>query len=233
MNKKQLILALFLQLNTIAMFASHQPRGFVYLSDIDPSIIQELRYDTYDNYVGRPVVGYNNAQCILTREAASALSRLQKQLSHYSLGLKVYDCYRPRTAMTDVMGWIINPYNQGMQDLYYPKLTKTELTPTGYINYKSSHLRGSAVDVTLVHLRGRYQHAHIPIAEVEMGTRYDFFDENSSDSNQDIDKSAYQNRLFLRKSMESVGFEANDKMWWHFTLQRERYPNKYFDFAAR
>jgi D-alanyl-D-alanine dipeptidase len=29
------------------------PQGFVYLRDIDPTIVQDIRYATSDNFVGR------------------------------------------------------------------------------------------------------------------------------------------------------------------------------------
>jgi len=46
------------------------PQGFVRLRDIDPSILEEMRYAQYHNFVGRPITGYLHEECILTREAA-------------------------------------------------------------------------------------------------------------------------------------------------------------------
>ena len=39
------------------------PGGFVYLRDIDPSIIQDIRYATSNNFVGHPwpAIGQANA----------------------------------------------------------------------------------------------------------------------------------------------------------------------------
>ncbi len=34
------------------------PSGFVYLRDVDPTIAQEIRYAGSDNFVGRPLPGY-------------------------------------------------------------------------------------------------------------------------------------------------------------------------------
>ena len=46
------------------------PPGFVYLRDIDPSVAQDIRYSTADNFTGRPLPGYSAAECVLRREAA-------------------------------------------------------------------------------------------------------------------------------------------------------------------
>ena len=32
--------------------------------------------------------------------------------------------------------------------------------------------------------------------------------------------------------MDRAGFAPYDKEWWHFTLRRERYPDRYFDFPV-
>ena len=33
------------------------PRGFVYLRDVDPTILQDIRYAGSHNFVGRPIKG--------------------------------------------------------------------------------------------------------------------------------------------------------------------------------
>src|SRR5438105_361605 len=68
------------------------PDGFVYLRDIDPTIVQDIRYAGADNFVGRPIPGYEGAECILKREVAAALKRVQADLRAARLALKVYDC---------------------------------------------------------------------------------------------------------------------------------------------
>jgi hypothetical protein len=35
------------------------PPGFVNIRDVDCSIIVEMRYHTYHNFVGRPIIGYD------------------------------------------------------------------------------------------------------------------------------------------------------------------------------
>src|SRR6516162_5898416 len=75
------------------------PAGFVYLRDVDPTIAQDIRYAGSDNFVGRPLPGYEATECILRRDVAAALKRVQADLAASGLSLKVYDCYRPIRAV--------------------------------------------------------------------------------------------------------------------------------------
>ncbi len=54
------------------------PVGFTYLETVDASVIQELRYATHHNFVGRPLPGYINPRCVMTLDAARALHEVQK-----------------------------------------------------------------------------------------------------------------------------------------------------------
>ena len=46
------------------------PAGFVYLRDIDPTIIQDIRYAGANNFTGRKLRGYEAAECIVKRRSA-------------------------------------------------------------------------------------------------------------------------------------------------------------------
>ena len=74
------------------------PRGFVYLSDVAPSIVQDIRYAGPHNLVGRALPGYLAPVCILTERAAFALAKAQEELTAAGLTLRVYDCYQPQRA---------------------------------------------------------------------------------------------------------------------------------------
>src|ERR1700694_4944900 len=81
------------------------PKGFVYLHDIDPTIVQDIRYAGSHNFVGRPIRGYLAAECILSASAANALATVQKMLAEKKLSLIVWDCYRPKRAVDDFFQW--------------------------------------------------------------------------------------------------------------------------------
>jgi zinc D-Ala-D-Ala dipeptidase len=81
-----------------ALAGSALPKGFVYLRDIDPTIVQDIRYAGSHNFVGRPIRGYPAAECILSQPAANALEDVQRKLAEKELSLIVWDCYRPKRA---------------------------------------------------------------------------------------------------------------------------------------
>src|ERR1700686_5636990 len=81
------------------------PKGFVYLRDIDPTIVQDIRYAGSHNFVGRPIRGYLAAECILSVSAANPLEIVQRKLAEKKLSLIVWDCYRPKRAVEDFLRW--------------------------------------------------------------------------------------------------------------------------------
>src|SRR3977135_687123 len=81
------------------------PPNLVYLRDVDPTIVQDIRYATENNFTGRRVSGYEAAECLLQKRAAPALARVQNDLREQGMSLKVYDCYRPQRAVGVFVGW--------------------------------------------------------------------------------------------------------------------------------
>ena len=128
--------------------ADKLPEGFVYLRDIAPSIVQDMRYATANNFTGKPVPGYDAAECVLQRNAAEALKRAQEKAESLRFSLKVYDCYRPVRAVHAFVAWAAGP-EDGRTKRYYPRLNKSQLVPE-YIASQSQHSTGFAVDLTLV-----------------------------------------------------------------------------------
>lgn len=213
------LLLLAISYNALAL-----PRNFVYLNDIDPSIIQDIRYSTPANFVGRPLKGYKTSKCILTREAALALSKIQQQLKKQFLSLKVYDCYRPQMTVNDFIEWSYDSKDQKLKSVYYPNVNKIDFFKLGYVAKRSSHTRGSTVDLTIVNLLDPKQ------SELDMGTNFDFMDERSHALTKQIHNRARSNRFYLRSVMQQGGYVPYDKEWWHFTLQNEPYADTYFNF---
>ena len=54
------------------------PEGFVYAKEVIPSLRTDLRYYSSNNFVGQPIDGYIKPKCILTKEAAAALKKVQE-----------------------------------------------------------------------------------------------------------------------------------------------------------
>ena len=63
--------------------------ALVHLRTIDASIIQDIRYAGPNNFTGRRVPGYAAPECLLLRDVAEALSRVQAGLRQRKLSLKV------------------------------------------------------------------------------------------------------------------------------------------------
>ncbi len=82
-----------------AAHAQSLPGGFVYLRDIDPTIIQDIRYATSNNFVGHPLAGYQAGECVVKREVGLRLKKIQEELARQKLSLKMFDCYRPTRAV--------------------------------------------------------------------------------------------------------------------------------------
>ncbi len=129
-----------------------RPADFVALRDVDPSILQDMRYATPHNFIGAPVAGYLAPTCILTRPAPEALARAQRESTERGYTLKVYDCYRPQQAVDEFVAWAADLANQRMKPEFYPRVDKSTLFADGYIAERSGHSRGSTLDVTLVAL---------------------------------------------------------------------------------
>ena len=63
-----------------------------------PGLVVEMRYFGAENFVGRPIAGDEAPICLLTREAVKSLAAVQERLNGLGLGLKVFDCSRPKRA---------------------------------------------------------------------------------------------------------------------------------------
>lgn len=197
--------------------------NFVDAASVVPGLVVDMRYHGEENFVGRPIAGYEEPVCLLTNDAARRLARVQAGLKRGGLGLKVFDCYRPGRAVADFVRWARNGDETRKAD-YYPNVDKSKLFELGYIAERSGHSRGSTVDVTLVRLDTK--------AEVDMGSGYDLFDVKSWPSSQTVGTQARVNRMALQSAMTGEGFRPLQEEWWHFTLGDEPYTETYFDFPV-
>lgn len=199
--------------------------------ELEPSIRADIRYAGSDNFVGAPVDGYEAPKCLLARPAAEALASVQRSLADESLGLLVYDCYRPQRAVDHFVRWARDTSDLRTKAAHYPNVDKTRLFEEGYIAERSGHTRGSTVDLTLVRLTPADD--RIEAEPLDMGTPYDFFDPRSHTESPEITESQLANRLRLRDAMEAGGFRNYEAEWWHYTLRDEPWPETYFDIVVR
>lgn len=199
--------------------------GFVYVDDVIPDVVVELRYRTDNNFIGRPIDGYTGNRAILSRPATESLAKVQADLNVFGLGIKIYDAYRPQRAVNHFVRWANDITDTRMKAEYYPDVDKRNLFKEDYIAERSGHSRGSTVDLTLVELSA-------PQRSLDMGTPFDFFGVASWPDHPALTPQQRANRMLLQTVMIKHGFRPYPKEWWHFTLNAEPYPETYFDFPV-
>lgn len=170
------------------------PEGWTILGPQN-GIVVDIKYATDSNFTGKVI--YDCAKCMLRDDVAAYLTMLQKHLSeNYHLGLKVFDCYRPK------------PYQQRLWDIV-PDARYVTPPAKG-----SMHSRGMAVDITLVDSLGN---------ELDMGTAYDYFGKEAHINYTALPTQVLDNRKFLREYMMKYGFEPITSEWWHFSYSKSMY----------
>jgi len=226
--------------------AQSLPGGFVYLRDIDPSIIQDMRYATSNNFVGRPMHGYQAGECIVKREVGLRLKAVQQELAKRKLSLKMFDCYRPARASADMLEWSRSGKDSGR---FNPSINKRDLFRLGYIASYSQHSTGGALDLTLVDLAAdnsaRFDPAktyadctapvekRAPEGSIDMGTGYDCTDPKGHTAATGITPEQRHWRGELIAAMRKQGFVNYSKEWWHFSLPGAGGPAYDFPITPR
>lgn len=244
---KIIAIALVLAASMFPAHAETLPGGFVYLRDIDPSIIQDIRYATSDNFVGRPLHGYEAAECVVKREVGLKLKAVQQDLAKRRLSLKMYDCYRPARASADMLAWARDGKESGRR--FNPAFNKRDLFRLGYIAYHSQHSTGAALDLTLVDLGAdnsatfdpakAYADCTAPAAQrapegsIDMGTGYDCTDLKGHTRSNAITPEQRRWRQELISAMAKQGFVNYSREWWHFSVPGAAWPAYDFKITPR
>jgi D-alanyl-D-alanine dipeptidase len=174
------------------------------------------------------VDGYEASRCFLQVPAARALARVESALRREHRRLRIYDCYRPARAVRHFVAWAGDLADQRTKPRYYPNLDKRELLGD-YISPTSGHSRGATLDLTLMQCDGK-DAACVPL---DMGTSFDFFDPLANTDSPRATAEQRANRLLLRAAMERGGFRNYPMEWWHFTLDPEPEPKRFYDFVIR
>lgn len=134
-------------------------------------------------------VMYPEARCLLRRETADKLARVQEKLKKQGLSLKIFDAYRPLAVQKKM--WAKFPL-------------------PGYVadpSKGSNHNRGAAIDLTLVDQDGN---------ELPMPSAYDEFSERAHRDYSGGTPEQTRNRELLQEAMEAEGFKGLATEWWHF-----------------
>lgn len=247
----------FLILNSLFGFGSSsalsdfaRSKGFVYLHEVDSTILTSVRYNSNENFIGKPVDGYKKSVIILTKQTAYALKQVQEAVKKDGYSLVVYDAYRPQRAVNHFIVWSEAVTDQVKKSHYYPRVNKADVFELGYVAKRSGHTRGSTVDLTLIKIGD----SMYPIIEekralldgfaitflddgtIDMGSSFDLLDKVSHYENDLITEQFKFRRAYLKNVMEQYGFNSYSKEWWHFSLKNEPYSkdldSSYFDFEV-
>jgi D-alanyl-D-alanine dipeptidase len=159
-----------------------------------PEIRVGLRYATSDNFTGAPLPGYEGNHAYLRREAAAALARVAHRAGREGYALHVFDAYRPVRATDAMVAWT-------------ERVGRQDLIRNGYIASRSRHNLGLAIDLTLVDARSG--------TALDMGTPFDTFSPAAHTAQ--ASGAALENRLRLKRLMQSEGFANYDQEWWHYS----------------
>ncbi len=163
-----------------------------YIINHVPGVKIDLRYSTLNNFMNRRMYPANTKDAFLRLPAALALAAVQKELNERSLGIKVWDAYRPY-AVTVAFWELVH------DDRYVADPSKG-----------SGHNRGIAIDLTLINIKTGL--------ELPMGTDYDNFSDTAHHSFTQLDPTILANRTLLKTLMEKHGFTAFATEWWHYSL---------------
>ena len=170
--KKFLAVLITIVFGFVPVFAdtiSCDKTDFAEISTVVDDAVYDIRYYSSNNFTGKRIQGYKAPKAFMTKEALKALSNAAEDLRNQGYRLLIWDSYRPQKAVDNFVVWINNPNDTGDKS-FYPDLKKSDLVKGGYIATKSSHTRGSTVDLTIIKKDGSF---------VDMGGTFDLFSEIS------------------------------------------------------
>ena len=143
---------------------------FVLIDEIIPNVILDIRYFSDYNFVGSRIDGYLDNCAIVTKECGEALKKVSDEISKYGYVLKIYDAYRPNMAVDHFIRWSKSS-DEKMKDVFYKNSGKKEIFENGFVASRSSHSRGSTVDLTFYDVNNN--------CDLDVGGKFDVFDKSS------------------------------------------------------
>lgn len=166
----------------------------VRLVDIDSDFIIDLRYASAENFTKKKI--YGSAECYINKNTANLLIRAKNVFKEDDFRVKIWDAYRPISAQKRFFEILPNP-----DFVAIPPDMSTLKT------FRPTHLNGLCVDITLTDRKGN---------EIPMPSEFDDFSAKASLNCPDIADIPRKNATYMKRVMESVGFQGYDMEWWHF-----------------
>lgn len=151
----------------------------------DIMIYMIFAYD--NNFSGKAL--YERDLCLLQKGTLDKLLAAQKKFRRDGYGIKIYDAYRPQYVQEALFKLVNNP-------IYIANPKKA-----------SDHVRGAAVDMTLVDSKGE---------ELEMPSPIHTFNTSSYIYSKTMTRTARKNMEYMQRIMLESGFLLYQGEWWHF-----------------
>jgi D-alanyl-D-alanine dipeptidase len=185
---RHVLLPAFL-LSRLALGKEADPAEFVDIKSVDKTIVIDLRYASANNVAHRPLYP-PGTPALVRASVAKRIAIAQEYLRRKGYGLKIWDAYRSQSTQEQL--WRI------MQNRSYVADPK---------DGRGMHVRGAAVDATLVDAEGR---------DVPMPTDFDSFTPAALLEYKGRDAIVRANLKLLQKAMAHGGFYGLRTEWWHF-----------------
>ena len=193
MNFRRFVRTSFLQAFLLAGVVAGKTTDdteFVDITSVDRTIIIDLRYAGSNNVAHRSLYP-PGAPALVRAGVARRLAVAQKYLREIGYGLKIWDAYRP----------------QSTQEKLWQTTHNRSFVADPREGRGSMHIRGAAVDATLVDSAGR---------DVPMPTDFDSFTPAALLEYPGNDPAVRANLKLLQKAMAHGGFYGLRTEWWHF-----------------
>jgi D-alanyl-D-alanine dipeptidase len=175
---------------SVAFGKTVDDREFVDIKKVEPSIVIDLRYAGSNNVARRPLLP-PGTPALVRASVAERLKTVQDYLRKKGYGLKIWDAYRTRSTQEKL--WQTTHNRSFVAD---PKEGRG-----------SMHIRGAAVDATLVDAAGN---------DVPMPTDFDSFTAEARLEYPGKNPTVRANLKLLQKAMAHGGFYGLRTEWWHF-----------------
>jgi D-alanyl-D-alanine dipeptidase len=185
---RHILLPAFL-FSRLAFGKETDPAAFVDIKSVDKTIVIDLRYASANNVTRRPLYA-PGTPALVRASVAKRLAVAQEYLRRKGYGLKIWDAYRSQSAQEQLF--------RIMQNRSYVADPKEG---------RGMHVRGAAVDATLVDAEGR---------DVAMPTDFDIFTPAALLEYKGHDSIVRANLKLLQKAMAHGGFYGLRTEWWHF-----------------
>lgn len=181
--------------------------NLVKLIEIDDDFIIDLKYATAENFTGHKI--YSSGECWLDGHTAKILIEAKNIFKKDGYRVKIWDAYRPISAQKKF--WEIMPNDDFVARP--PDMTKIK-------KFRPTHMNGLCVDITLTDMDGN---------DMLMPCKFDDMTGKAALSCTDTPEKGRRNAEYMKNVMESVGFQAYSKEWWHF-YDVSTEPKPFMDF---